>query len=130
MQAHDASGGWVSTTTDLLRLLVSMNTGQHEVIPRPFPGLPEFEGEVPPFNKPGQVWNWYKTGSDPGTMAGLRLIERQGQPRTYLCFLINTRPANADAAFADFETELNNAVLKVELQGKFGDNQGRPLWKR
>ena len=128
MKAHDASGGWVSTTTDLLRFLVSMNTGQHGIIPLPTLLQPFPIGEVPPFNEPGQNWGWYKTGSHPGTVGGLRLFgERAGKPRTYWCFLVNSRPTGPDP-LPDFETALNNAVIQVEQEGHFGSG-GHPLWK-
>lgn len=128
MPANDASGGSVSTATDMLRFLVSMNDGDHSVVPLPTPlQPPQPLGEVPQFNLQGQNWGWYKTGSHPGTIAGLRLFgERSGHPRTYWCFLANSRPNGADP-FSDFETALNNAVVTVEQEGHFGSG-GTPLW--
>ena len=131
MPANDASGGWVSTTTDLLKFLVSMNTGQHGIIRLPTllqpPGQPF--GEVPPFNLEGQIWGWYKTGSHPGNYGGLRLYgERPGKPRTYWCFLTNSRPAADSNMDADFDTALKNAVIQAEQEGHFGTG-GHPLWK-
>ena len=129
MPANDASGGCVSTSTDLLRFLVSMNDAEHAVVPMPtLLQPPQPLGEVPPFNLPGQNWGWYKTGSHPGSIAGLRLYgERSGKPRTYWCFIANTRPNGVDP-FADFETALNSAVVTVEDEGHFG-SQGQPLWQ-
>ena len=126
MPANDASGGCVSTSTDLLRFLVSMNDAEHAVVPMPtLLQPPQPLGEVPPFNLPGQNWGWYKTGSHPGSIAGLRLFgERSGKPRTYWCFIANTRPNGVDP-FADFETALNSAVVTVEDEGHFG-SQGQP----
>lgn|GEM_PF-5326050 len=142
MPAFQASGGWVSTTTDQLRYLVSMTTGDHAIIRLPTllqPRDDQFVGyDVPPFDKPwlrGRWWSWYKAGDMPGTTAALRIIQSKSDPkhpRTFWYFLSNTRPAlpvrqpNWDYFFNDLDAKMTAAIRSVSQEDHWP--AGHNLW--
>ena len=104
VEDNHANGGLVSSTIDLLRFLTSVNGSRGpQLFQTPVSGFP---GYVPPA---GPGWSWTFHGSLPGNNASLILLPDQ----TAICYLTNTRPANSDNFFNDFDGQLTadaNAV--------------------
>ncbi len=94
MEAGEANNGWVSTATEVLRFLGSINgTLAPSILQSPPSGFVYY---VPPV---GYGWGWIGEGAISGSMAYLRLNDRDSW-----CFLANSLPRQSSAFFTDADT--------------------------
>ncbi|MEO8658566.1 MAG: serine hydrolase, partial [Bryobacteraceae bacterium] len=104
VEANHADGGLVSNTIELLRFLSAVNGSRLPALfQNPVDGFPVY---VPPY---GPGWSYYFHGSLPGNNASIILLPDQ----TEFCWLTNTRPANSDSYFNDFDSGLINDINQV-----------------
>jgi N-acyl-D-amino-acid deacylase len=94
MEAGEANNGWVSNTIEMLRFLASINgTLAPSILQSPPSGFVYY---VPPV---GYGWGWIGEGAISGSMAYLRLNDRDSW-----CLLANSLPQQSAAFFTDADT--------------------------
>lgn len=108
-EAMKANGGWISTVSDMLRLIGAATGARH---PAPLASLPSgFPGYIPP-SDPGYRWDF--RGSLPGTSAVVSAVNPTTGSKYSFIVLMNSRPQTGDGALLDEVTNaLHGVVSKV-----------------